>query len=175
MVCRDLSHSDCVAWEGSGPRGKLGLERASVSAVVPSSGRERDDCCLGTCLAAAQRPRFRPFIRHTQPGGIANHSQIGLYLAQAIEFWHIFCRRRVDFSPGSASRSRAACSLHQSKDLASGWAVSSLTWARREPSVPGLFRCCYNAAVAVPSISVICTASAASDTPQGSWRRAPWG
>ena len=66
-------------------------------------------------------------------------------LAQALEIWHIFCRRRVDFSPDSASPSRAACSLHQSKGLASGWAVSSLTWARREPSVPGLFRCCYNA------------------------------
>jgi hypothetical protein len=42
---------------------------------------------------------------------------------------------------GRGTVGRAACSLHQSKGLASGWAVSSLTWARREPSVPGLFRC----------------------------------
>jgi len=42
---------------------------------------------------------------------------------------------------GRGTVGRAACSLHQSKGLASGWAVSSLTWARREPSVPGLFVC----------------------------------
>jgi hypothetical protein len=93
------------------------------------------DACpvLKTC-------RFRPHSRNTSLGGIANDSQLDQFWPKPLKR-HAFCRGGPGFSPGSASRSRAACSLHQSKGLASGWAVSSLTWARREPSVPGLFRC----------------------------------
>ena len=88
--------------------------------------------------------RNRPRARNDSLGAIANDSQLDQFWPKPLKR-HAFCRDGPGFSPGSASRSRAACSLHQSKGLASGWAVSSLTWARREPSVPGLFRCCYNA------------------------------
>ena len=41
MVCRDLSHSDCPHGKGLYRRGKPGLGRASVSAVVSSSARQK--------------------------------------------------------------------------------------------------------------------------------------
>jgi len=84
--------------------------------------------------------RNRPRARNDSLGAIANDSQLDQFWPKPLKRL-AFCRGRIDFSTGSASRSRAACSLHQSRGLASGWAVSSLTWARREPSVPGLFRC----------------------------------
>jgi len=84
--------------------------------------------------------RNRPRARNDSLGAIANDSQLDQFWPKPLKR-HAFCRGGPGFSPGSASRSRAACSLHQSKGLASGWAVSSLTWARREPSVPGLFVC----------------------------------